>query len=388
MDIEKSYPLLDVYFQKILEMGGSDLYMTEGMPPSVRVVDKIIPIDQDPLNDEKIEAILQELLPEDKLDEFQSTFELNTAIAWKGKARFRINVFKQQMHPGLVIRRISTDIPTPEMLNLPKVYCDLVMEKRGLLLVVGTTGSGKSTSLAAMIGHRNHNGSGHIITIEDPIEFVHQHKQCIITQRDLGIDTYSFGMALKNALRQRPDVVLIGEIRDRETMEHAINFAETGHLCLATLHANNANQAIERILNFFPEEKHRQVLVNLAHNIRGILSQRLVTNLNGTRSLAVEVLLNRGLVKNLIEEGKTKEIKDVMEKNRDQGMQTFDQCLLELYTKGEIAEEVAIAESDNPANVKLHIKQQQMGTKKPGDKSPNFGSLNSFNPIASNNSQF
>ncbi len=388
MQEHKSYPTLDPFFSKILELGGSDLYITSGMPASVRVVDKIIPVSEEVLTDAHIEQILQELLPEDKLDEFQSTFELNTALAWKDKARFRINVFRQQMHPGLVIRRINTDIPTPDQLKLPKVYSDVVMEKRGLVLLVGTTGSGKSTSLAAMIGHRNRNGYGHIITIEDPIEFVHQHQNCIITQRDLGIDTYSFGMALKNALRQRPDVVLIGEIRDRETMEHAINFAETGHLCLATLHANNANQAIERVLNFFPEEKHRQVLSNLAHNIRGILSQRLVTNLQGNRSLATEILLNRGLVRNLIEEGKTKEIKDIMEKNRDQGMLTFDQSLLELFHKGEISEEVAIAESDNPANVRLQIKQQQLGSKKPAEKSIGGLGTNTFNPIQTSSSQF
>lgn len=381
---EKHYPILEPYFAKIIEMKGSDLYITHGHPPSVRVIDKIITLSDEPLTDEMIEAMLAEILPEDKLDEFQSTFELNTGFALKGQARFRINVFRQQMHPGMVIRRIQTDIPSPESLNLPKVYSDLVMERRGLILVVGTTGSGKSTSLAAMIGHRNQHGEGHVITIEDPIEFVHEHRNCIITQRDLGIDTYSFGMALKNALRQRPDVVLIGEIRDRETMEHAINFAETGHLCLATLHANNANQAIERILNFFPEEKHKQVLTNLAHNVKGILSQRLVQNLAGTRSIAVEVLLNRGLVKNLIEEGKTKEIKEIMEKNRDQGMQTFDQCLYDLYAREEISEEVAIAESDNPANIRLNIKQHQMSNRKPGDKTgTNFGTLGSFKPISS-----
>ena len=365
----KNYPLLDPLFAKIIELKGSDIYITYGFPPSIRVNDSIMPMSETPLDDETINAMLDEIVTEEKLDEFRSTFELNTALDWKSLCRFRINAFQQQQHPGIVIRRIQNDIPSIDELGLPKIYSDLVMEKRGLLLLVGPTGSGKSTSLAAMIGHRNLNSKGHIITIEDPIEYVHSHQQCIVTQRDLGIDTYSFGMALKNALRQRPDVVLIGEIRDREVMEHAINFAETGHLCLATLHANNANQTIERILNFFPEEKHRQILVNLALNIRGILSQRLVTNLKGTRSLAVEVLLNRGLVKNLIEEGKTKEIKDVMEKSRDQGMQTFDQCLLNLYMKDEISEEVAIGESDNPANVRLHIKQHQMSNKKPGDKS-------------------
>ena len=389
MEQHVARPILDPLFQNIVDMGGSDLYLTVGLPPCIRVNDGMHYIGEKPLLDEDMEAIIAELLAEDKRDEFSSTFELNTAIAWQGKARFRINVFRQQQHNGIVIRRIQTDIPTTESLNLPDVYRELVLERRGLVLVVGPTGSGKSTSLAAMIGYRNTHGSGHVITVEDPIEFVHQHNKCIITQRDLGIDTYSMGLALKNALRQRPDVVLIGEIRDRETMEHAINFSETGHLCLGTLHANNANQAIERVLNFFPEEKHRQVLINLSLNLKGILSQRLVANIQGTRSLAIEIMLNRGLIRNLIEENKTKEIKDVMEKNRGQGMQTFDQCLLEMFLAGTISEEVAIAESDNPANIRLNIRQRNTakkissGTAIPGappltSSQPMVGSLHNF----------
>jgi twitching motility protein PilU len=242
------------------------------------------------------------------------------------------------------------------------------MENRGLILVVGPTGSGKSTSLAAMIGYRNKYGYGHIVTIEDPIEFVHHHQSCIITQRDVGIDTFSFGMALKHALRQRPDVVLIGEIRDRETMEHALHFAETGHLCVATLHAGNTYQAIERVLNFFPEEKHNQVRYGLAHNLRGILTQRLILTAQGTRAVAVEVMLNRGLIRNLIQENKMKEIQDVMAKNRNEGMQTLDQALFQLCIDKIITEEVAASEAENPANIRLLIRQHQNASRSSGDE--------------------
>jgi len=228
------------------------------------------------------------------------------------------------------------------------------------VLVVGTTGSGKSTSLASMLEYRNQHGSGHIITIEDPVEYILEHKNCIITQRDVGIDTYSFGIALKNALRQTPDVIVIGEIRDRETMDHAITFAETGHLCLATLHANNANQAIERVINFFPEEKHAQVLLNLSLNVKAIFSQRLLSNIQGSRTIAVEIMLNQGFIKTLIQEGRIKEIKEIMEKSRDVGMQSFDQALVDLYAAGTVTEETAISESDNPTNLRLAIKQYEM----------------------------
>jgi twitching motility protein PilU len=351
------YPTLDPLLEQMVIRRGSDLYLTYGCPPSLRLSDSIINLDNQPLTDEAIQVFLSELLDEEKLEEFEGTLELNTSINWHDRARFRINVFRQQAHNGIVFRRINTDIPTIESLGLPKVYADLIMQKRGLILVVGQTGSGKSTSLAAMIGHRNRNGNGHIITIEDPIEFVHQHQGCIVSQRDVGIDTYSYGIALKNALRQRPDVVLIGEIRDRETMEHAITFSETGHLCVATMHANNSNQAIERVLNFFPEEKQAQVRLNLSLNLRGILSQRLVLNKHGQRSLAVEVMQNTGLIKTLIEEGKIREIKELMERGRNEGMVTFDQCLFDLYLQGLISEEVAIAEADNAANLRLNIKQ-------------------------------
>lgn len=351
------FPVTSPYLSQMVHYNASDLYLTFGCPPSLRLSDRIAPLGSEPLSAESLEALLRDLLDDEQYDEFDSTNELNTSITWQENSRFRINVFRQQKQPAIVIRKINTVIPTPQQLGLPEIYSQLVMQPRGLILVVGQTGSGKSTSLAAMIGHRNRHGAGHIITIEDPIEFVHQHHGCIISQRDVGIDTFSYGMALKNALRQRPDVVLIGEIRDRETMEHAINFSETGHLCIATLHANNANQTIERVLSFFPEEKHPQVRLNLSLNLRGILSQRLLLNVNGSRSLATEVMLNNGLIKTLIQEGKTREIKDLIERNTNEGMHSFDQSIYALLQAGHVSEEIAIAESDNPANMRLQINQ-------------------------------
>lgn len=353
----QTFTLLDPLLEEMVRLNGSDLYLTFGCPPSLRLTDRILPLSKEPLADEVMQSYLDEILTAEQRDEFEGTLEFNTSVNWKDRARFRINVYQQQQHAGIVFRRINTEIPTIAALGLPQVYANLIMQKRGLILVCGPTGSGKTTSLAAMLGHRNSNGTGHIITIEDPIEFVHKHDGCIVSQRDVGIDTFSFGIALKNALRQRPDVVLIGEIRDRETMEHAITFSETGHLCVATLHSNNANQAIERVLNFFPEEKHPQIRLNLSLNIRGILSQRLVLNKDGGRTLAVEVMLNSGLIKTLIEEGKIREIKEMMERGAGEGMQTFDQSLFQLFAQGVISEDVAIAEADNPANLRLNIRQ-------------------------------
>lgn len=353
-----SFPSITDLLDAMVREEASDLYLTHGAPPSLRIDEHIIRSGPESLSDEVIEQYMQDLLSPDQLNEFETTLEFNTAIEWKEAARFRINVFRQQQHPGMVIRRIATNIPTLEQLSLPEAYADLIMRKRGLVLVVGPTGSGKTTSLAAMVGHRNRNGFGHIVTIEDPIEYVHTHAQCIVTQRDVGIDTYSYGMALKNALRQRPDVIVIGEVRDRETMENAISFAETGHLCVATLHANNANQTIERILNFFPEEKHPQVLANLSLNLRGILSQRLVPRMKDTRrALAMEIMLNNGLIKQLIEEGKVRQIKEMIERSQTDGMLSMDQSLLSLFKDGVISDEVAVAESDNPANMRLAIRQ-------------------------------
>jgi twitching motility protein PilU len=343
-----------------VEKNATDIYLTAGSPAVLRFGNKMEPHGDAVLTEESIMNMLTSLVAPEIIEEFQSTLEYNTAINWKNKARFRVNIFRQRQHTGIVLRRIQTTVPSLADLSLPKVYNELIMEKRGLILIVGPTGSGKSTSLAAMLEHRNVNGNGHIVTVEDPIEYLLEHKQCIITQRDIGIDTYSFGIALKNALRQTPDVIVIGEIRDKETMEHAIVFAETGHLCLATLHANNANQAIERVINFFPEERHRQVLLNLSLNLKAILSQRLVQNVHGTRSIALEIMLNHGLIRNLVQEGRIKEIKEMIEKGRDEGMQSFDQALIDLFVAGEITEDMALAESDNPANLRLSIKQHEM----------------------------
>jgi twitching motility protein PilU len=339
--------------------GATDMYLTVGSPPTLRMNNQMHTHGDTALTEEDVTQAMQGLVSPDIIEEFHSTLEYNTAINWKN-ARFRVNIFRQRQHPGIVLRRIQTKIPSLSDLSLPSVYNNLIMEKRGLILVVGPTGSGKSTSLASMLEHRNLNGSGHIVTIEDPIEYLLEHKNCIITQRDVGIDTYSFGIALKNALRQTPDIIVIGEIRDKETMEHAVVFAETGHLCLATLHANNANQAIERVINFFPEERHKQILLNLSLNLKAILSQRLVENVRGSRSIALEIMLNHGLIKNLIQEGRVKEIKEYIEKGRDEGMQTFDQALTDLFIAGHITEDMALAESDNPANLRLTIKQHEM----------------------------
>lgn len=369
------YPTLDPLLEEMVRHNASDLYLTYDCPPSLRLSDRILPLGKNPLSDDDLQRFTGELLSEEQIDEFEGTLELNTSIKWRETHRFRINIFQQQQHTGIVLRKINTEIPTLESLGLPAIYGDLVMQPRGLVLVVGQTGSGKSTSLAAMLGHRNRHGTGHIITIEDPIEFVHRHEGCIITQRDIGIDTFSFGIALKNALRQRPDVVLIGEIRDRDTMEHAINFSETGHLCLATLHANNANQAIERILNFFPEEKHPQIRLNLSLNLRAILSQRLLLNQQGGRTLAMEIMLNTGLIRSLIEDGKIREIKEMIERGTDQGMQTFDQSIFRLYQDGIVSEDVAIAEADNIANMRLNIKQKETAEKLQGKPATTGGAI-------------
>jgi twitching motility protein PilU len=351
----------NLLLERFIELNASDLYLTVDAMPSFRLNEVIQPFDGDKLTEEDIQAILGALVTPEVIDEFNSTLEYNTAVNWQEKARFRLNIFRQRQNTGIVIRRIRTDIPSLESLGLPKIYSDLIMEKRGMVLVVGPTGSGKSTSLAAMIEHRNLNGSGHIVTIEDPVEFIHAHHNCIITQRDVGIDTYSFGIGLKNALRQTPDVIVVGEVRDRETMEHAIVFSETGHLCLATLHANNSNQAIERVINFFPEDKHPQILLNLSFNLKAILSQRLVPNKQGGRTIIVEIMLNQGLIKNLIQEGHVKEVREYIEKGQDAGMQTFDQNCIDLYLKNIITEETAMAESDNPSNVRLAIKRFEIG---------------------------
>jgi twitching motility protein PilU len=346
---------IDTLLESMVTRKASDLYLTYGAAPALRIEGQMLAMGDVVLNDAMLGEYMAQLLTPMQSDEFESTLEINVALYWQERARFRINMFRQQSHIGIVIRRIQMEIPTLEELGLPKAYGDLVLKKRGLVLLAGPTGSGKTTSLAAMVGHRNANQSGHIITVEDPIEFVHHHHSSIITQRDVGLDTYSYAMALKNALRQRPDMVVIGEVRDREVMEQAIYFAETGHLCIATIHANNSNQAIERILNFFPEERHQQILMNLALNLRGILSQRLIETLSGERKLAIEVMLNSGLIRQLIEEGKIRQIREMVERGATEGMQTFDQHLFEMLAREEITEDTAIAESDNPANLRMQI---------------------------------
>lgn len=337
----------------------SDLYLTYDKAPTLRIDDAILPASGDALDDTDIAEYIGQLLSAEQQDEFRATFELNVALNFNDSARFRVNVFRQQSHDGLVIRRIENAIPGIASLSLPPLYGELAMLKRGLILISGQTGSGKSTSLAAMVGHRNAHGQGHIITVEDPIEFVHQHGQCIITQRDVGLDTYSYALALKNALRQRPDLVVIGEVRDREVMEQAIYFAETGHLCIATIHANNASQTIERVINFFPEDRHPQILLNLSLNLRATLSQRLLPTLDGGRTVALEIMLNRGLIKQHIELGKIRQLREMIEKGTGEGMQTFDQHLFRLYERGVISEEIALAESDSVANLRLMIQNKK-----------------------------
>lgn len=352
---------LETHIEHFIKINASDIYVTAGAPCSLRTVNGLVTLNFDRLTDEDVMDAIRSLLPENVVDEFNSTLEYNTAINWKESARLRINLFKQRQSSGMVIRRIHNDIPDLTALGLPTLYGDMMMEKRGLILIVGPTGSGKSTTMASMLEYRNIHGNGHIVTVEDPVEYLLQHKGCIITQRDIGIDTYSFSIGLKNALRQAPDVIVIGEIRDREAMEQAIVFAETGHLCVATLHANNSYQAIERIINFFPEEMQKQVLLNLSLNLRAIISQRLVPNLQGTRTVANEIMLNQGLIKDLIHDGMVREIRDSIAKNLDQGMITFDQHLVELYFNGIISIDTVVKESDTPSAVKLAIKQREVG---------------------------
>ncbi len=349
--------------KQMVERSASDLYLTYDCPAAFRVEDGIQYDSEVKLDDVMIAEYIGQLLTHEQFDEFRSTLELNVALNFDRTARFRVNVFRQQAHDGVVIRRIETTIPSIESLKLPTIYGDLAMQKRGLILVSGQTGSGKSTSLAAMVGHRNAFGSGHIITVEDPIEFVHQHNKCIVSQRDVGLDTYSYALALKNALRQRPDLVVIGEVRDREVMEQALYFAETGHLCIATIHANNASQTIERVINFFPEDRHPQILLNLSLNLQATLSQRLIPTLDGKRTLALEIMLNRGLIRQHIEQGRIRQLREMIEKGGSDGMQSFDSHLFSLYEKKIITEEVAIAESDSAANMRMMIQNMKTGAR-------------------------
>lgn len=345
----------------MVDKGASDLFITEGMPPSIKVNGKVIPVGKTKLTGETSLELVESIMNDKQRVEYGETKELNFAIetdAVKG-ARFRVSAFYQRNHAGMVLRRIETQIPTTEELLLPPILNELVMTKRGIIIFVGATGTGKSTSLAAMIGYRNRNSKGHIISIEDPIEFVHQHAGCIITQREVGIDTDSFDVALKNTLRQAPDVILIGEIRTRETMDAAISFAETGHLVLATLHANNANQALDRIQHFFPADRHDQLWMDLSLNLRALLAQQLLPTVDGTgRRAVVEILINTPLVSDLIRKGEVHKIKELMSRSKELGMCTFDQALYELYVQGVITYDDAIASADSKNDLRLMIKLQ------------------------------
>ncbi len=340
----------------------SDLFITAGVPPSMKLHGKLVPITQEALTPNQSRDLVLNVMNPSQREEFEKTHECNFAIGLAGVGRFRVSCFYQRNQVGMVLRRIETKIPTVEELNLPAVIKTLAMTKRGLIIFVGATGTGKSTSLAAMIGYRNMNSSGHIITIEDPIEFVHKHEGCIVTQREVGIDTDSWEAALKNTLRQAPDVIMIGEIRTREGMDHAIAFAETGHLVLCTLHANNSNQAMDRIINFFPEERRNQLLMDLSLNLKGIVAQQLVPTPDGKgRRCAMEILLGTPLVSDYIRDGEIHKLKDIMKESTNLGMKTFDQALFELYQSGEITYEDALRYADSANEVRLKIKLAQGG---------------------------
>ncbi|QMT59291.1 PilT/PilU family type 4a pilus ATPase [Legionella sp. PC997] len=349
------------FFKLMVDRGASDLFFSVGAPPNIKIEGVISPVGQVPLKSQQMAEIALSLMSDDQRKEFESTLELNMALSIASVGRFRINMFRQRGDISMVVRYIKNKIPSLEQLNLPLILKSIVMELRGLVLVVGATGSGKSTTLASMIDYRNENQSGHILTIEDPIEFIHQHKKSIVDQREVGIDTMSYDNALVNAMREAPDVILIGEIRERNAMKHAIAYAETGHLCISTLHANNANQAMDRIVNFFPEDARKQVLMDLSLNLRSIISMRLIPGVNNQRMAAVELLLNTPYVSDLIEKGKIDDIKEAMERSTEQGMQTFDQALLKLYRSGAISQENAIKYADSKNNVGLQIRLNSSG---------------------------
>jgi twitching motility protein PilU len=360
MDID-----LKVLLREMVDKEGSDLFLTSGAPPSMKAFGKMMPMRPERFDEGDVKRMAWAIMNEDQRLAFEKSPECNLAIMYEDIGRFRVNIFQQRGEVGMVCRTIKTDIPDWSKLGLPEILTRLVMEKNGLILFVGGTGSGKSTSLASLIDFRNRNSSGHIITIEDPVEFVHQHKKSIVNQREVGMDTVSYEEALKNTLRQAPDVILIGEIRTEETMEHAIAFAETGHLCLSTLHANNANQALDRIINFFPEERHKQLFLDLSLNIRAIISQRLIPTVDGKRAAAIEILIGTPRIQELIKNGKVEELKEVMEKSENVGMRTFDSALYHLYREGRISLEEALRNADSKNNLRLRI---QLSEGKSGDE--------------------
>ena len=380
----------DKLLQLMVQKNGSDLFITADAPPSMKVNGTIMPVTKSALTPEQSMTLVKSVMTPSQIKEFDETLECQFAISDKHQnARFRVSAFVQKDCAGMVLRKIETKIPTVEQLNLPPILNEIAMKKRGIVLVVGATGTGKSTTLAAMMGYRNENSRGHIITIEDPIEYVHEHKGCIITQREVGIDTKSFEAGLKNTLRQAPDVILIGEIRTRETMDYAIQYAETGHLVFATLHANNANQAIDRIIHFFEAEHHEQILMDLSLNLRAIVAQQLIATPDGKgRRAAIEILLNSQLIGDYIRKGEVHEIKPVMKRSRELGMQTFDQALFDLYENGEITYRDAIKHADSPNDLRLLIKLESKSANKIDENELNFSLQSDDNSPANENAMF
>ena len=357
MERDQAVKFMHDLLRAMVTKKASDLFITSGFPPAIKLDGKMTPVANQQLTPQHTMELTRAMMNDKQAQEFEATKECNFAVSPGGIGRFRVNAFVQQGRTGMVLRTITTTIPRFEDLNLPAVLKDICMTKRGLIILVGSTGCGKSTSLAAMVGYRNENSYGHVVTIEDPIEFTHDHKNCVITQREVGVDTENWFSALKNTLRQAPDVILIGEIRDRETMDYAVAFAETGHLCLSTLHANSANQALDRIINFFPEDRRSQLLMDLSLNIRALVSQRLIPKKDGKgRVAAVEVMLNSPLIQDLIFKGEVHEIKAIMAKSRELGMQTFDQHLFDLYEQGQISYEDALRNADSVNELRLMIK--------------------------------
>lgn len=368
MEREQAIKYMRDLLKLMVEKKGSDLFITVDFPPAIKIDGKITPVSKTKLTSENTKALTYAIMNDRQLKEYEATKECNFAISPAAIGRFRVNAYIQQGYTGMVLRTIETKVPTVDGLGLPSVMKEIAMTKRGLVIMVGGTGSGKSTSLAAMINHRNENSYGHIITIEDPIEYVHPHKNCIITQREVGVDTDDWEIALKNTLRQAPDVILLGEIRDRETMEFGIAFAETGHLAMATLHANSSNQALDRIINFFPEERHQQLFMDLSLNMKGIISQRLLKKVDGKgRVAAIEVMLNSPLINDLILKGEIHQLKEIMAKSNELGMKTFDQALFDLYEADQISYEDALRNADSMNELRLRIKLQGKAAKS-GDK--------------------
>lgn len=376
MERDQATQFMNELLRLMLSKNGSDLFITADFPPAFKIDGKVTPVSDQPLTAGQTVELARAVMNDKQAATFEQTKECNFAINPAGLGRFRVSAFVQQGHAGMVLRTITTTIPKFEDLGLPLILSDIAMTKRGLVIMVGATGSGKSTSLAAMVGHRNANSCGHIITVEDPIEYVHPHNRCIVTQREVGVDTEDWNAALKNSLRQAPDVIQIGEIRDRETMDHAIAFAETGHLCLATLHANNTNQALDRIINFFPEERRQQLLMDLSLNLKAVISQRLIP-LRDTkgRCASVEVLINTPLISDLIFKGQVHEIKEVMKKSREHGMQTFDQALFDLHEADRISYEDALRNADSVNELRLAIKLQGKEAKAHGMMTNGTGHL-------------